>query len=196
MGFRDIFKKVAGERPHDETPPAANPPAERRPYTPSPAIETRRNEPRTEARPNERHPTPVTQKSDPMKLAQMRLAAKRRARLVVRGITKHGWNGYSGLFSPGQTVSLERDPANPYDPNAVKVLLSDGSMLGFVAREMAAPVSRELAEGWSFNLRISESPFVEDKWGQCELEVMGKEPPVEGGSPGQTSTRGAQHGLS
>ena len=130
-----------------------------------------------------------------MKLAQMRLAAKRRARLVVRGITKHGWNGYSGLFSPGQTVSLERDPANPYDPNAVKVLLSDGNVLGFVAREMAATVSRELAEGWRFKLRISESPFVEDKWGQCELEVMGKEPPVMGGSPGQTSTRGAQHGL-
>lgn len=179
MGFRDIFKKVAGERPHDETPPAASPPAERSPYTPSPAIETRRNEPRTEARPNERHPTLVTQKSDPMKLAQTRLAEKRRARLVVCGITKHGWNGYSGLFSPGQAVSLERDPANPYDPNAVKVLLSDGSMLGYVAREMATSVSRELADGWTFKVQISDVPYVEDKWGQCQLEVMDKNPPAQ-----------------
>ena len=77
------------------------------------------------------------------KLAQARLAAKRRARFVVRGISKYGRNGYGGVFKPGEPVSFQRDPSNPHDHNAVKVLLSDGSMLGFVAREMAASLRRK-----------------------------------------------------
>ena len=179
MNFRSLFNKVAGERQREEV--AATPVAktEVKPATTAPAVVQGRPEPR-------REPSPAVPETDPMKLAQVRLATKRRTRIAVRGITRYGRSGYSGIFSPGETVSLERDPSNPYDANAVKVLLADGSMLGYVAREMAASISRELAEGWTFKVRISEGPFVEDKWGQCELELMDKCP----------SERGVQHGVS
>ncbi len=177
MLFSELFRKMAGARPRDTTPAAEKPPGEGMPSPPPPAIETSRDEPRAESMPVERPHAPVAQESDQLKLAQGRLAEKRHVRLVVRGISKHGRSGYAGLFSPGQAVSLERDPANPYDPNAVKVLLSDGSMLGYVAREMAASVSRILADGWTFKLRISDVPYVEDKWGQCQLDVLDKDAP-------------------
>jgi hypothetical protein len=32
----------------------------------------------------------------------------------------------------GDALTLRRDPANAYDPNAILVLLADGSQLGFV----------------------------------------------------------------
>ena len=175
MGFQDLFKKVVGERQREEV--AATPVAQTE--VKSSAVVQAHPEP-------QREQNPLVPETDPVKLAQMRLAAQRRVRIVVRGITKYGRSGYSGIFSPGETVSLEGDPSNPYDVNAVKVLLADGSMLGYVAREMAASISRELADGWTFKIRISEGPFVEDKWGQCELEVMDKCPPE----------RGVQHGVS
>lgn len=115
--------------------------------------------------------------SDPMKLAQSRLAAKRRSRLIVRRISQYGYNGYGGAFSPGEIVSFERDSSNPHDSNAVKVFLSDGIMLGFVAQEMAATLSEDLKNGWTYLARIAERPYIDDKLGQCELEVLGKNPP-------------------
>ena len=50
-------------------------------------------------------------------------------------------------------------------------------MLGYVAREMAGAISHELAEGWKFKIRIADTPYVEEKWGQCELEVVDKDAP-------------------
>ena len=196
MGFRNLFKRMVGERPQEVTPVESHAPTDSQTPLPVSTPESAHHEPERETMPPERPSTTVVSENDPMKLAQMRLAGKRRVRIVVRGIQQYGRDGFSGIFAPGESVSLERDPSNPHDPNAVKVLLSDGSMLGYVAREMAGAISHELAEGWKFKIRVADAPYVEEKWGQCELEVMGKEPPVEGGSPGQTSTRGAQHGLS
>jgi HIRAN domain-containing protein len=53
--------------------------------------------------------------------------------------------------SPGCLLVLRRDPANEHDPNAVAVLTGDGSPLGFVPREVAAPLAAALDEGrtWS-----------------------------------------------
>lgn len=95
-------------------------------------------------------------------------------RLIVRGLYRYEHAGFEGEFTPGALVSIEREPSNAYDPHAVRVLLSDGTMLGYIAKEMAISVSRELSNGVKYVLRIAQSPFVEDKWGQCELDVLFK----------------------
>ena len=46
----------------------------------------------------------------------------------------------------GDTVELEADPENPYDPNAVKVIL-EGEFVGFVPKTDNAPLAAALADG-------------------------------------------------
>ena len=42
--------------------------------------------------------------------------------------------------APGSPLVLRPEPENPHDPNAVAVLLADGSPLGYVPRELAPRV--------------------------------------------------------
>lgn len=95
-------------------------------------------------------------------------------KLVVRGLYRYEHAGFGGAFSPGEYVTLEREPGNAYDKNAVKVILADGKMLGYIAKEMAIALSRELDGGMKFLVQISQAPFSEEKWGQCTLDVTFK----------------------
>ena len=181
-------------------------PADSQPLRPTQVSEPPHSEMGREPTVSERPAAPVESQTDSMRQAQMRLAAKRTGRIVVRGIQQYGRDGFSGIFAPGESVSLERDPSNPYDENAVKVLLSDGSMLGYVAREMAEEISHELAEGWRFTARIADVPYVDEKWGQCQLDVKAlhwhagefseNETPARYVYPERILKRGVQHGIS
>ncbi len=57
-------------------------------------------------------------------------------------------------LQPGDTVTLERDPMNPYDPNAVKVLVGD-EWIGFVQREVAAFLSHYMDEGTHYTAEVT-----------------------------------------
>jgi len=48
---------------------------------------------------------------------------------------------------------FERDPANQYDPNAIKVLL-DGEFLGFVAKEVAEELAPLMDAGYEVSGKI------------------------------------------
>ena len=97
-------------------------------------------------------------------------------RLIVRGLYRYEHAGFMGDFVPYAPVTLEREPENSKDTNAVKVILSNGEMLGYIAKETAPVISRDLAEGVQFIVRIADTPFCERKWGQCELDVYRKVP--------------------
>jgi hypothetical protein len=47
--------------------------------------------------------------------------------------------------APGRALTLRPEPENPYDPNAVAVLLASGEAVGYVPRERAPSVR----DGWS-----------------------------------------------
>lgn len=100
-------------------------------------------------------------------------------RLIVRGLYRYEHAGFKGAFVPGAPVTLERETGNAYDPNAVRVILSDGEMLGYIAKETAPLISSELAEGVKFVTRIADTAFNEKKWGQCELDVSRKVSPKD-----------------
>lgn len=48
-------------------------------------------------------------------------------------------------LEPGDVLALEREPDNPYDPNAIRVLDADENFLGFVAAKNALHVASEIA---------------------------------------------------
>lgn len=105
------------------------------------------------------------------------LAEQHWPRLIVRGLYRYEHAGFKGVFVPGAPVTLEREPGNTYDPNAVRVILSNGEMLGYIAKENAPLISSELAEGVKFATRIADTAFSEKMWGQCELDVSRKVSP-------------------
>ena len=99
-----------------------------------------------------------------------------RHRLVVRGLYRYEHAGFRDEFRPGALVTLVREPENAYDPNAVRVILSNGEMLGYIAKDEASIISNELATGVKYVTRIANVPFQEKHWGQCELDVLYKIP--------------------
>ena len=52
----------------------------------------------------------------------------------------------------GQPVMAVRDPSNPYDPNAVKILNLKGEQLGFVPKDEAPAFQLEVSTPWAWFL--------------------------------------------
>lgn len=56
-------------------------------------------------------------------------------------------------LSIGDTVELEAEPENPYDPNAVKVI-AFGCFVGYLAKQNNGPVALALSEEQSYNAEV------------------------------------------
>lgn len=75
--------------------------------------------------------------------------------LVVAGVAGaarfHDDALQSPEVAPGSVLTLRREPGNEHDPNAIAVLAAGGAQVGFVPREVAAPLAEELDAGatWS-----------------------------------------------
>jgi HIRAN domain-containing protein len=80
--------------------------------------------------------------------------AARERGLHVVGVAGAGQHHAEALeaaeIEPGDSLELQRDPANEHDPNAIKVLAGD-EQLGWVPRELAEELAPELDQGkpWS-----------------------------------------------
>lgn len=57
----------------------------------------------------------------------------------------------------GESLTLEAEPQNPYDPNAVKVLSKEGVHLGYMPRDMAAQWHDKLAMLQQVRTRAKET---------------------------------------
>jgi hypothetical protein len=53
----------------------------------------------------------------------------------------------------GIEVTLEPEPSNQYDPNAVKILF-DGTFMGYVEKEIAADIAAAVSEGAAYTASI------------------------------------------
>ena len=58
--------------------------------------------------------------------------------------------------TPGESVTLEREPENPYDANAVRVCSARGTCIGHLAREDAAAIAPALDEGRAHRAVVHE----------------------------------------
>lgn len=88
------------------------------------------------------------------------LANAASARIVVQHAPLAGFVYYEGQgvwerMQRGDRLSLIRDPANPYDPNAIR-LEWQGHMLGFVPRKENGDLARQMDLGARPDARITE----------------------------------------
>jgi len=88
------------------------------------------------------------------------LANAASARIVVQHAPLAGFVYYDGQgvwerMQRGDRLSLIRDPANPHDPNAIR-LEWQGHMLGFVPRKENGDLARQMDHGARPDARITE----------------------------------------
>lgn len=55
----------------------------------------------------------------------------------------------------GERVSLVRDPYNPHDRNAIKVINSNGDHIGFIPKEIAVTMAGNMDSGTTFSAMVS-----------------------------------------
>ena len=60
------------------------------------------------------------------------------------------------LCEAGEPVVLKREPDNPYDDLAIKVLSSTGSALGYIGRENNEFLARIIDEGGNISAKIEQ----------------------------------------
>src|SRR5689334_7096787 len=81
------------------------------------------------------------------------------ARIVVQHAPLAGFVYYDGKdvwkdMKPGDRLSLLREPANPHDPNAVRIEWN-GTMLGYVPRKDNPDLARQMDHGAAVEGRIT-----------------------------------------
>lgn len=77
--------------------------------------------------------------------------------VAVRGLTYGDRAGNARRLEVGDTVVLQREPDNPFDANAVRVLLADGADVGYVARDAARGLAARLdADPQAFDATVRE----------------------------------------
>lgn len=59
----------------------------------------------------------------------------------------------AGALLPGDPVHLEREPYNPHDENAIKVIYSDHH-IGYIARDSASFIAAYMDEGRRFGATV------------------------------------------
>jgi HIRAN domain len=71
---------------------------------------------------------------------------------AVAGAARHHADALaSDAAAPGRALELHRDAGNEHDANAIAVATTDGALLGFVPRELAAELAPELDAGRSWS---------------------------------------------
>jgi len=85
----------------------------------------------------------------------------REIRTKVRGVSRDGRQAVAVRLRPGQKLRLEREPTNPKDPNAIR-LMADRRQVGYVSADLASRLA----------------PWMDRRhtWSATVLEVTGGEP--------------------
>jgi single-stranded-DNA-specific exonuclease len=74
----------------------------------------------------------------------------------VVGVTFENRQAVVALLTEGERVSLIRDPENPFDPNAVKVVRWDHQQIGFLDRDLAKIMAPRMDRyGGTFKATVS-----------------------------------------
>ena len=82
------------------------------------------------------------------------------ARIVIQDSPLAGFKYYDGRdvwneLRVGEALRLVREPANPHDPNAIRVEWN-GRMLGYVPRRDNSHLARQMDQGAAIDARITE----------------------------------------
>ena len=73
----------------------------------------------------------------------------------VVGVTFEGRQRYIRRMSVGEDVTLERDPSNIHDKNAIKVINKGGYQIGFISRDLAEKMAPNMDNGIKYKAEVS-----------------------------------------
>ena len=74
----------------------------------------------------------------------------------VVGVTFDGRQDVLASLHAGAELTLEREPANAHDPNAIAVRTSDGTQVGYLKRIIAAALAPEMDRGAAYAAVVSD----------------------------------------
>lgn len=97
------------------------------------------------------------------------------ARIIVQQSPLAGFQYYEGkdlwnMMRIGDTLQLAREPQNPHDANAVRVLWRN-EMLGYIPRRENSDVARQMDRGAPVKARIVRLKEARNPWQRIEFEV-------------------------
>ena len=72
----------------------------------------------------------------------------------VAGVTFDNRQRYIRRMSVGETVSLVREPNNPYDRNAICVINANGDQIGFISKELASTMAPQMDAGVNYHATV------------------------------------------
>jgi hypothetical protein len=76
-------------------------------------------------------------------------------------------------LSEGDLLTLDREPENPYDANAIRVLYAE-EHIGYIARESAVWIAPELDEGGTATCTVDRLELRKKNLHPiCQIEVAG-----------------------
>jgi hypothetical protein len=102
------------------------------------------------------------------------------ARLILQTSPLAGFQHYAGaalfpLMAPGQHLHLYREPANPFDPKAVRVEWN-GVQIGYAPRVDNVDLARLMDRGVAVEGRILHLQKGRDPWKRVLMEIYVVEP--------------------
>lgn len=108
-----------------------------------------------------------------MALAAPACAAE--ARIIVQHSPLAGFQYHEGrdlwaMMRVGDSLQLMREPQNPHDGNAVRVLWRN-EMLGYIPRRENSDVARQMDRGAPVKARIVRLKEARNPWQRIEFEV-------------------------
>jgi len=97
------------------------------------------------------------------------------ARIIVQQSPLAGFQYYEGkdiwaMMRVGDALQLTREPQNPHDANAVRVLWRN-EMLGYIPRRENSDVARQMDRGAPVKARIVRLKEARNPWQRIEFEV-------------------------
>jgi len=97
------------------------------------------------------------------------------ARIIVQQSPLAGFQYYEGkglweMMRVGDSLQLSREPQNPHDANAVRVLWRN-EMLGYIPRRENSDVARQMDRGAPVKARIVQLKEARNPWQRIEFEV-------------------------
>lgn len=99
----------------------------------------------------------------------------------VVGVSFEGRQDVVAQLTPGEEVLLRREPANPFDPHAVQVVRSDGSVVGYLNSALAGRLAPRLDRGARYRATVTAVTGGGDRNLGVNLRVEQDAPQPRGG---------------
>jgi hypothetical protein len=91
-------------------------------------------------------------------------------RCPLAGFQHHDGPELWPYLTVGDSLQLVREPANPFDPNAIRIYWN-GRRLGYVPRAENAATARLLDQGFRLEARIGRLVKHDNPWRRVAVEV-------------------------